>query len=68
MAEEVRVLLIEGVLADDGVKIKYKLPPIANESMVDFYKAFIVQLCENIAQLEGSEGLFELAEDEDVKD
>jgi hypothetical protein len=65
MAEEVRVLLIEGVATDDGVKIRYKLPPIANESMIDFYKAFIIQLCENIAQLEGAEGLFEVVEDED---
>jgi hypothetical protein len=66
MAEEVRVLLIEGVLVDEGMKIRYKLPPITNETMVEFYRAFVVQLCENIAALEGAENLFEIMEDKDV--
>lgn len=66
MGKDVTILSIEGVQTpDDQVKILYKLPPIANESMVDFYKAFIIQLCENIAALEGAEGLFDVVEDED---
>jgi len=65
MAEEVRILMIEGVAIGDEVKIRYKLPPINSETMKDFYKAFIIQLCENIAALEGAEGLFEITEDED---
>jgi len=66
MAEEVRVLSIEGVLVDEGMKIRYKLPPIDNETMVEFYRAFVIQLCENIAALEGAENLFEVVEDDDV--
>lgn len=65
MAEEVRILMIEGFTVGDEVKIRYSLPAIANETMVDFYKAFIIQLCENIAKLEGAEGLFEVVEGAD---
>lgn len=65
--EEVLILLIEAVKISDEVKVRYKLPPITNGAMREFYKAFIVQLCENIAQLEGAEGLFEIMEDTDVK-
>jgi len=63
--DEVRILMIEGVVVDDEVKIRYKLPPINSDMMKDFYHAFIVQLCTNIAKLEGSEGLFEIVEGED---
>lgn len=67
MAKEVQVLFIEGVLVEDSVKIRYKLPPITTEAMKTFYRTFIVQLCENIAGLEGAENLFDIVEAEDVE-
>jgi hypothetical protein len=66
MTKDVTILSIEGVqTTDDQVKILYKLPPINSDMMKDFYRAFIIQLCENIAALEGAEGLFEVVEGED---
>jgi hypothetical protein len=62
--DEVRVLMIEGVVVGDEVKIRYKLPPVSNKTMEEFYKAFIIQLCENIAKLEGAENLFDVMEDD----
>lgn len=63
--DEVRILLIEGIVVGDEVKIRYKLPPLNSEMMQDFYRAFVVQLCENIAKLEGAEYLFEITEETD---
>ncbi len=63
--DEVRILLIEGFIVEDGVQIRYNLPPLDSEMMQDFYRAFVVQLCENIAKLEGAEYLFDITEDAD---
>jgi len=68
METENRVLLIEGYAEEEGIKIKYQLPKITSDTMVEFYRAFIVQLCQHIGQLEGAEHLFVVEETEDVKD
>jgi hypothetical protein len=68
MAEEIQVLYIEGVLIGEEIKMRYKLPPVTSEPMKAFYRTFIVQLCENIAGLEGAENLFDIVEADDVKD
>jgi hypothetical protein len=59
------VLSIEGFLEKDGIRLKYALPPITNDVMKSFYRDFIVQLCENIASLEGAENLFDIVESKD---
>ena len=67
--EEVQVLSIEGVLdGEHGVLMRYKLPPITNDFMKQFYRDFIVQLCENIAGLDGAENLLDVVEDDDDGD
>lgn len=68
METENRVLLIEGYAEEDGIKIKYELPKITSDVMVDFYRAFIVQLCQHIGQLEGAHQLFTVVEDNDGAD
>ncbi len=64
----IRILSIEGYLEEDGVRLKYALPPVSNDTMKDFYRNFIVQLCENIAQLDGAENLFDIVENGDDTD
>jgi hypothetical protein len=66
--EGVKILSVEGFLEEDGVRLKYALPPITNDTMKTFYRDFIVQLCENIAQLDGAENLFDIVENADDGD
>jgi hypothetical protein len=60
-----RVLTIEGFAEEEGIKIRYELPKITSDMIVAFYRAFIVQLCEHIAKLEGAYKIFEVVEEED---
>lgn len=45
---------------DDGIKAKYTLPHIQDESWVQFYKIFFESLCAEIAKVPGADLLYGL--------
>lgn len=60
MEEDKNLLLkIEIHITEDGTgwNAKYKLPPVEDDAMVEFYEVFFDTLCSTIAKVPGAEKL-----------
>ncbi len=62
MSENKQMLLEIQMWVEDEehLKMKYTLPHVTDETMVEFYKMFFHKLCQEISKVPGSENLFGL--------
>ena len=63
-----KIISIEGYETDEGITIKYLLPQITSDTVAQFYRTFIIELCQRIGQLEGAERLLVNMEEDSVEE